>query len=85
MIDAELLQIFACPGCRGALELADPNLVAELNEQVKAKNLRTLNGSQVTESLEGGLICRNEKLFFGIFAGIPNLLLPEAIRVESPL
>lgn len=55
-IDKTLLDILACPKCKGELELKED---------------------------ESGLICKQCNLLYEIKEDIPNMLIDEAVSIES--
>jgi|YNPMSStandDraft_1061717.scaffolds.fasta_scaffold83084_1 uncharacterized protein YbaR (Trm112 family) len=87
-----LLEILACPQCKGELQLADEAIVGELNRQLKdqvnkdqvSKEPSNSIGSGPTRSpskkpAEAALLCKRCGLAFPVIEGIPNMVLAEAI------
>ena len=83
MIDAELLKILCCPETRQALRLAEPGLIASLNQRVAAGTLCNRGGRPVTEQLDGGLLRDDGRVVYPIRRGIPLMLADEAIPLNG--
>jgi uncharacterized protein YbaR (Trm112 family) len=83
VISKELLEILVCPDDHSSLALAEPKLIAALNERVAAGNLRNRVGDLVQRPLDGGLIREDETLLYPIVDGIPILLVDEGIPLTS--
>lgn len=82
MISKELLDILVCPDDRTPLVLADDALVARLNQQIAAGQLKNKAGDVVEQMLEGGLLRADGSALYPIVDGIPILLIDEAIPLE---
>jgi uncharacterized protein YbaR (Trm112 family) len=81
MIDRELLEILACPEDKTPVHLADADLVARLNEEIRAKRLKNRAGELVTEELSGGLVREDGRYLYPIREEIPVMLIDEAIAL----
>jgi len=81
MISPELLQILCCPESRQPLEVAAPELVAQLNARIAAGQVRNRAGQQVQDPLESGLVRADKKLLYPIRKNIPLLLIDEGIEL----
>ena len=79
----ELLKILCCPETRQPVWLAEPGLVAELNQRIAAGTLRNRAGKPVTEKIDGGLVRADGKFLYPIRADIPVMLIEEAIPLKS--
>ena len=76
MFDKQLLDIIACPVCKGKLAL-----VKNAPEVLGMDNSEQDNSVQL-ESSEPHLLCKFDKLVFNVHKGIPVLLEDEALSVS---
>lgn len=83
MIDPDLLKILCCPETRQPVALADAALVEKLNQQVAAQTLKNRAGNVVTDRLDGGLVRADGQYLYPIRAGIPVMLVEEAIALTN--
>jgi len=81
VIDKDLLSILACPETHQPLAEAGTDLLKRVNDQVAAGSAKTRGGTQVKESIEGGLVRQDGKILYPIRDGIPVLLIDEGIPV----
>ena len=77
----ELLEILRCPETHLPFEIADATLIADLNGQIKAGQLKTRTGKPITDPIEGGLLRQDRKFLYPIRNNIPVLLIDEAIQL----
>jgi uncharacterized protein YbaR (Trm112 family) len=80
-MNAELLAILRCPETRQMLSVADAAVVARLNAQVAAGQLRNRAGQAVTAKLDGGLVRADGKALYPVRNNVPVLLVDEAIAL----
>lgn len=83
MIDKELLDILVCPETKEPVSLADDDLVARVNEKIKAGELTTRGGDKVTEPISGGLVREDRQYLYMIREDIPIMLIDQAIPMAS--
>jgi len=83
VIDAELLEILACPENKTPVRLADAAEVESLNARIRAGGMTTRAG-EVAEPIDGGLIREDGKYLYAIRDEIPIMLIDEAIPLEAP-
>ena len=81
VIDKDLLQILACPETHQPLAEAGPDLLARVNDRVKAGQAKNKAGADVKETLEAGLVRQDNKILYPIRDGIPVLLIDEGIPI----
>jgi uncharacterized protein YbaR (Trm112 family) len=80
-LDPELLAILACPETHQPLRLADPALLAGLNERIGKGEVRNVGGEAVDAPLEGGLVREDGGVVYPIRDAIPVLLVDEGIAL----
>jgi len=81
MIKPELLNILRCPDTRQKLALAQPALIAQINEAIAAARLRNRGGNPVSEKIDDGLVREDGKFLYPIRANLPIMLIDEAIAL----
>ena len=81
MIKPELLNILRCPETRQKLTLAEPALIAQINEAIAASRLRNRGGNPVSEKIDGGLMREDGKFLYPIRASLPIMLIDEALAL----
>jgi uncharacterized protein YbaR (Trm112 family) len=82
-ISQELLDILACPETKQPLTLAEPALLAALNERIAQGTLTNRGGAPVTETIDGGLVREDRRYLYPIREDIPIMLIDEAIRLSD--
>jgi uncharacterized protein len=82
MIDPQLLGILVCPENKTALAVAEPEVLARLNQAIALGQVKTRGGQRVTEPVAAGLIREDRTLLYPIVDGIPVMLTDEAIVLE---
>ncbi len=82
MIDKELFEILVCPETGKPLEEAGPETIERLNELIELGTLVDRSGDQVSEKIEGGLVCRGGKYLYPVRENIPILLIGNSIPVS---
>lgn len=81
MIDADLLEILACPQTRQPLRLAEAGELTALNERLQKGEVQNVGGDTVAEVVEGGLVREDGVILYPIRDGIPVLLVHEGIAL----
>jgi len=81
VIDADLLEILACPQTRQPLRLAEAGELAALNECLQKGEVQNVGGDTVAEVVEGGLVREDGAILYPIRDGIPVLLVHEGIAL----
>jgi uncharacterized protein YbaR (Trm112 family) len=82
MISEISLKMIRCPETRQELALADPQIVADLNRQITAKQLQNRAGETLERTIDGGLIRSDRRVLYPILDGIPILLTDEGIWLQ---
>lgn len=82
-LDRELLAILCCPETKQPVRLADPALVAKLNEAANRGVLKNKGKKAVTGSIDGGLVRADEQVLYPIRDNIPVMLIDEGIPLDQ--
>lgn len=82
MLDAEFLNLLACPKCRCPVEFALDTLVARLNDEIRQGRLKNSAGSSVMQEFDKGLICRNSTCLYPVRGEVPLMLIDESISIS---
>lgn len=83
-VDPELVSILACPETKEPVTLASGELVARINEMIRAGDVKNRGGEAVSETIDGGLVREDRRFLYPIREDIPIMLIEEAIEL-SPL
>ncbi|GMQ80488.1 MAG: Trm112 family protein [Planctomycetia bacterium] len=83
MMLEHLLEILVCPETRTRLRLAEPDLLAALNDAIGRGQIVNQAGDVFTSPLECGLIREDGQVLYPVIDGIPILLMDEAIPLEQ--
>jgi uncharacterized protein YbaR (Trm112 family) len=82
-MDDQVLSILRCPATQSEVRPASDDLVAQINELIRAGQLRNLSGQRVTHEIDGGLIRAAGDLLYPIVDQIPVMLHDEAIPLDQ--
>jgi uncharacterized protein YbaR (Trm112 family) len=82
-ISQELLDILACPETKQPLTLAEPALIATLNNRIRQGTLTNRGGAPVTEPIDSGLVREDRRYLYPIREDIPIMLIDEAIPLRE--
>lgn len=80
-VDPELLELLACPETKEPVELAPAELLARVNERIRAGTMRTRSGGAVSAEIEAGLVRRDGRFLYPVRDGIPVMLVDEALEL----
>jgi uncharacterized protein YbaR (Trm112 family) len=83
-ISKELLDILLCPDSKQPLALAEPAMLATLNQRIAQGTLKNRGGTVVREPLDGGLVRQDGRYLYPIRDDIPVMLIDEAIPLQEP-
>ena len=75
----ELLNTICCPETHQRFQMADANLIADLNLKIKAGQIKSRSGKSVSEPIDAGFIREDRKFLYPIRNNIPVLLIDESI------
>ena len=82
-VSQELLEILVCPETKQAVRPAAADLLARLNDAVRAGRVRTRGGRAVTEPLVEGLVREDGRVLYPVDDGIPVMLIDESIEIPG--
>jgi uncharacterized protein YbaR (Trm112 family) len=80
-VSRELLEILVCPETRQPVSEADSDLIARLNGEIEAGNLRNRGGEAVSQAIQEGLLREDGKILYPVEDGIPVMLIEESIEL----
>ena len=83
MLDAILIEILVCPESQQAVQEAEFNLIAELNQQIQKQSLKNRAGHLVTEEIDSGLIRDDGLWLYPVRNQIPIMLTEEALPLPQ--
>jgi uncharacterized protein YbaR (Trm112 family) len=82
-LDKDLLAILCCPETKQPVTVAESALVEKLNAAVARGGLKNKGKKPVSEQMDGGLICADQKILYPIREGIPVMLIEEGIPLDQ--
>ena len=80
-VSSELLEILVCPETRQSVSPASEEVLASLNDEIRAERLKNRGGERVTASLSEGLVREDGKILYPVDDGIPVMLIEESIEL----
>jgi uncharacterized protein YbaR (Trm112 family) len=75
----ELLDTICCPETHQPFQMADANLISELNNKIKAGQINTRGGKPVSDPIDAGFVREDRKFLYPVRNNIPVLLIDESI------
>jgi uncharacterized protein YbaR (Trm112 family) len=82
-INKALLDILLCPDSKQPLTLAEPALLATLNQRIRQGALKNRAGESVSDPIDGGLVREDRRYLYVIRDDIPVMLIDEAIPLQE--
>ena len=82
-ISPELLEILVCPETKQPVAPAAADVLARLNEAVRAGRVHTRGGRAVTEPIAEGLLRQDGRILYPVDDGIPVMLIEESIELQA--
>ena len=79
----DLLEILCCPETHQRVTYADAAMIARLNEQIKAGQLKNRAGKAVSEPIDNALVREDQNYLYPIRGKIPVMLIGEAIPLHN--
>ena len=79
MVDAELLEILACPEDKTPVRLAEQSELDALNQRIRAGGVTNRGGEAVSGEITEGLIREDGKYLYQVRDDIPIMLIDEAV------
>jgi uncharacterized protein YbaR (Trm112 family) len=83
MINKKLLDIIVCPVNHQPLQIADQQLIDQVNQAISAGLLKDRAGRPVTTPIKEGLIRQDGQVIYPIRDDIPVLLADEGIPLDA--
>lgn len=81
-LDKDLLSILCCPQTKQPVRLAEPDILARVNQAIRQGTLLNVGRKPVTEELQSGLIRSDNKVVYPVREDIPVMLIDEGISLE---
>jgi len=84
MISENLLAVIACPETKQDLVVAENDIVQKINDLIEKGELLNRSKQKVTETIDGGLIPKEDKSYlYPIRNEIPILLMDDSIPLKN--
>ena len=80
-MNAELLKILCCPETHQEVRLAEPSMIANLNQKIASGTLKNRAGQAVADAIDAGLVRLDGKFLYPIRRQIPVMLVDEALPI----
>jgi uncharacterized protein YbaR (Trm112 family) len=79
MTDEYLLKMLRCPETRQELDLVEGAIIGKINAAIKECHLKNRGGDAIQGPIKAGLLRRDRCYLYPIMAGVPIMLIDEAI------
>ena len=80
-VSQDLLDILVCPETKQPVKPAGDELLARINDQIKAGSLRNRGGDTVSNAISEGLLREDGQILYVVDDGIPVMLIEESIEL----
>ena len=80
-VSPELLEILVCPETKQPVAPAGPELLARVNEEIRAGRVRTRGGRALREPIGEALVRQDGRVLYTVDDGIPVMLIEESIEL----
>ncbi len=80
-VSQDLLDILVCPETKQPVKPAGDELLAQINDQIKAGSLRNRGGDTVSNAIHEGLLREDGQILYVVDDGIPVMLIEESIEL----
>jgi len=80
-VTPDLLEILVCPETKQPVAPAGPELLARLNQEIRAGHVRTRGGRAVSEPIAEALVREDGRILYAVDDGIPVMLIEESIEL----
>ena len=80
-VSPDLLEILVCPETKQPVRPASAEVLARLNEAVKAGRVRTRGGRALEQAVAEGLVREDGRVLYPVDDGIPVMLIEESIEL----
>jgi uncharacterized protein YbaR (Trm112 family) len=80
-VSQDLLEILVCPETKQPVRMAPADVLARLNERIRAGQVRNRGGAAVAKELAEGLLREDGRVLYPVDDGIPVMLIEESIEV----
>lgn len=81
-LSPDLLEILVCPETKQPVAPAGSELLARVNEQIRAGRVRTRGGRAVSEPILEALLREDGRILYAVDDGIPVMLIEESIEIS---
>jgi uncharacterized protein YbaR (Trm112 family) len=80
-VSPDLLEILVCPETKRPVAPASAEVIARLNEAIRAGKVRNRGGEPVTSEISEGLVRDDGRVLYPVDDGIPVMLIEESIEL----
>ena len=80
-VSQDLLDILVCPETKQPVAPANDEILARINAQIEAGELRNRGGDAVSKAISEGLLREDGQILYIVDDGIPVMLIEESIEL----